>query len=213
MKFFSTLTGRLVITMVCLAATQAVAWKFEHQTRRQAGRVRELDVSMLPTQIGDWSGVDTEFDPRVAANVGASSIVNREYTDGFGRKVVLHMAEFPTAEISIPHPPPLCYSTAGWSLLRETSHERTAGARFRKMRLERDGARVDVTYWYQLGSRSAANRDDLRKVLQTLRWRGDPWPPMVKVLLHVPSDDPDEQAGAAIDQFSREVFDWIKSQS
>ncbi|MGQ0633579.1 MAG: exosortase-associated EpsI family protein [Planctomycetaceae bacterium] len=213
MTLFSTLPGRLAIACVCVAATQAAAWHLDRQTRSQASQALELDVAKLPMQLGEWSGVDTEIDARLVAHVGSKSIVNRKYEDGLGRTIIVHLAEFPAAEVSIPHPPPLCYTNAGWTIVRERWREVAPGVRFREMKLDREGAKVDVTYWYQLGPHVAGNRDDLRKILQSYRFSRDPWPPMVKVLLHAPGDDPDGQAGAAFEQFAAAIFDWIKSQS
>jgi hypothetical protein len=207
------LAGRLVIAAGCVALTQLPVWQSERRTRADAEQAAKFDVARLPTRLGQWTGADTELDERLIAHVGAISVVSRTYTIGQDRLAMVHLASFGPAEITLPHPPPLCYKNAGWTL----GNERWAGADVasphRLMPVEREGGRALIAYWYQVGHAAAASRGELRQSLQKLRWSGRRWPPLVKVLIHIPVETTGAAADSAADDLSAEIFKWVAENS
>jgi hypothetical protein len=207
------IASRLVIVALCLIATQFPAWQLERQTNQAARQARLFDASSMPMRIGPWTGADTEIDQKLIRHVGALSTVNRAYDGGPGRQVLVHVASFPAARISLPHPPPLCYRSAGWTIVSEEWVHPEGMPKHRRMVVDREGTQAIVEYWYQLGDLAAAERGDLRLAVQKLRWKGERWPPLVKVLLHVPvvlSAD-DSQGDAR--EIGSAVYDWVRAES
>jgi EpsI family protein len=207
---------RLLIATGCVIATQIPAWQIERRTSADAVRARRFDVAALPAQLGAWTGVDTEIDERLVQHIGAFSTVNRAYENGQGRKVMVHLAVFPSAEVSLPHPPRLCYKNAGWKLGPDRSldmEEKGDIPPFRRMVVDRDGGRAVIAYWYQLGNGIAADRGELRQQLQKYRWKGERWPPLVKVLLHASIDGSDKIAESDAAELGAIVYEWVRKES
>lgn len=206
-------TGRLLIAAGCVIATQIPAWQIDRRTAADAARARKFDVATLPMQLGNWTGIDTEIDERLIRHIGAFSTVNRMYENGQGRQVIVHLAVFRSAEVSLPHPPRLCYKNAGWVLGTDRPSRSKEMPPYRYTSLERDGMRAVIAYWYQLGQGIAGDRDELRQSLQLLRMKGERWPALVKVLLHAPIESSDEIAESDIAELGVAVFNWLKSES
>lgn len=206
------LVGRLLLAAVCVVAMQWPAWQVDRRTTSVAGTSR-LDVAGLPMQLGQWTGVDAEMDERLVKHIGATCSISRSYQNSHGRQVMVHLAAFPSAEVSIPHPPRMCYTSAGWTLGPERTSREKETPPFRFMAVERDGTRAEVVYWYQLGPDIAANRGELRGMLQKLRWKGERWPPLVKILLHVPVDSVDRIAESEATEIGIAIYEWLRSAS
>lgn len=212
MLLINSLAGRLLIAATCIAATKATTWRLEDRTRRDALRAAEFDVGALPFQLGDWSGTEVEVDARLNAHVGAASIVNRVYENSSGNKVTVHLASFP-GQMSLPHLPPLCYTGAGWTIANDDWRESGDDLRYRRMSVRRENESALVAYWYQLGSHVAADRAGLRQALQALRWRGESWHPLIKVMLQSAAESPSESDRTAEERLGTAIFGWIRDNS
>lgn len=206
------LVGRLLVAAFCVMAMQWPAWQVDRRTASNAGS-SQLDVAGLPMQLGNWTGVDAEMDERLVKHIGAMCSISRSYENSQGHQVMVHVAAFPAAEISMPHPPRMCYKGAGWTLGPDRSSREKEPPPFRFMAAERDGSRAEIVYWYQLGSDIAANRGELRQSLQKLRLKGERWPPLIKVLLHVPVDSADRIAESEATELGTAIYEWLKSAS
>lgn len=210
MSRLNTFTGRLLIAAVCVAAAKVAASSLERPTGRKA---EPIDLATFPATIGDWVGVDTSVDERLNAHVGSlTEPVNRIYENAAGQTLSLHLASFP-AELSMPHPPPLCYRNAGWTIIRESWRKNGADRGYSQMVADHDGEKAIVAYWYQLGQHAAGDRGGLRRAMQKLRWESKPRPPIVKVLIQSSGTPEDAEVTAAINQFSAAIYDWIRARS
>jgi hypothetical protein len=207
------LTGRVLIAAGCIALTQLPVWQAERRTRAEAEQAKKFDVARLPTLLGPWTGIDTEMDERLIAHVGAMTVVSRTYDNGLGQQAMVHLASFGPAAITLPHPPSLCYKNAGWTIGAEHWAGKDEGSPHRLMPVEREGGRALIAYWYQVGHAAAANRGELRQSLQKLRWSGKRWPPLVKVLIHIPVESAGDNAEATADELSAEIFKWVAENS
>ena len=212
MPLFNALAARLLIAAVCIAAMKATTWRLEDRTRRDTLRAAEFDVSGLPLQLGDWSGADVNEDARLNAHVGASSIVNRIYENSAGTKLTVHLASFP-GHMSLPHLPPLCYTGAGWTIVSDDWRDAGEDLRYRRMSVRRENESALVLYWYQLGSYVAADRAGLRQALQALRWRGESWHPLIKVMVQSAAEHSSEGDRTAEQQLGGAIFSWIRDNS
>jgi EpsI family protein len=207
------LAGRLLIAAVAVAATQAVVWQLNHRTGLAAARAAEFNVAQLPLQLDEWSGAETELDPKVFQKVGALEMVNRSYENDKGRRAAVHVAAYPTAAALLPHPPELCYNTAGWTIQKDEWNTDGPQRRYRLMVVENGGARTAVAYWYQLGAEVVSNRDELRQVLQKLRLQGAGWPPLVKVMVQVQIEFSEADSQAVAEDLGAKIYDWVLNNS
>lgn len=206
------LKSRLLIAAICVLVAQIPAWWFGRASKSEASPSMKFEVTRLPMQLGEWTGADTELDERLVRHVGAQSIANRVYESRQGRQIMVHLSSFSNGEFQLPHPPTMCYRNAGWSGT-ESWKSNDGTPRFRIMAVERDGTTALIGYWYQVGQAVVADRGQLRSALQALRLKGERWPPLVKVLMHVGGDPNDPAVKADLSRVGSLIFDWIQSQS
>ncbi len=213
MKFANSIAGRLLIAALCVAATQVVVRQVKQGIGLNAAEAAKFNTAALPLQLDQWSGKDTEVDPRLFQQLGAVNMVNRVYENDTGGRGVVHLASFSTAELSLPHPPELCCKNAGWTVLKNVWKTANDGRRYRLLIIERDGAQAVVAYWYQFGRDVASNRDELRTAMQKFQLARKPWPQLVKVLMQVPIEASDADSQAVAEELGTEIFKWVASKS
>jgi len=175
--------------------------------------VPERKLSALPMQLGSWQGQQTDLDPRVFRSIGAHSVINREYTNTTGSKVVLHAVLADEYTDGVPHYPQVCYGGNGWEIVdqKDLEVEPAAGlpAGARLLTADRDEERILVLYWYQFGKNSFVDRDSYRFARREF-WGKKKWPPVVKVLLQVSALPDKEQAEARLREFAALVREWTQ---
>jgi len=207
------MVARLLIATLCVVSTQVAIWYVNYSTGLMAAQAATVDVTALPRQIGEWSGTPDEFDERLFAKTGASSMVNYSCRNGLGRQASVHLASFSLSDIALPHTPPDCYSRSGWNIVRNEWQTDSHDRRYRFMLVERNGLQVAVVYWYQLGPNVVGDQDDLRRLLLKLRIQGKAWPPLVKVLIVVPVETSQDDAREQCDDLGAPIYDWILANS
>jgi EpsI family protein len=165
----------------------------------------------LPIQFGDWHGADATMDPKIAVATEANIIVNREYRDDHGHAVSIHTAVFKRPDKGVYHSPVNCYRAAGWQKTEDTREKLKISDGLTipvsVTTWEREGERVVVVYWFQLGEHVLFGRWDLGL---GVRWslRGQPkWPPLIKVLLQIQAPDR-EDARTTILSFAEQLAKW-----
>ena len=168
----------------------------------------------MPLRIGDWRGEKTTLDPELAKATGAQVIVNRAYRDDAGHMIAMHTAMFDKPAEGVYHSPLNCYRSHGYQKLSESrsnlkiSDTLTIPVSVTYWEHEKDGKRVWVVYWYQLGEHVLFGRFDLGL---KVRWKlaGKPkWPALIKVMLETPTSDRPEDAQAAIVGFAEQIAKW-----
>ncbi|MSR59768.1 MAG: exosortase-associated EpsI family protein [Planctomycetaceae bacterium] len=205
---------RIVIVACCVAAIRLPGWAIDRRAAEDAALAAQWDVSALPRQLGAWSGEDKEIDERLAKRVGAVSLTDREYKNGMGRKVQVHVASFPSQQISLPHPPTGCYPAAGWKIRRNRWRQVDDDHRYRLLIVaQEDGTAAAVAYWFQLGTFAGVDRDEIRSALQQFRAKGEHAPPMVKVLMHLELENTNVDYTPDLDDLSVRIFEWVKTES
>jgi hypothetical protein len=203
----------LLIAGICIAATQAVVWQIQQSGFVAAASATAFDATALPMHIGQWSGTDTELDPRLSEEIAALSMVNRIYHSAIGRQAAVHLTTSSAADVKLPHSPQGCYAGAGWTILKDDWQTDGHDRRYRLMFVELAGERAAVAYWYQLGVDTAGEHNDLRRILQRLRWQGKAWPPIVKVLIQVPVESSEDDARTAFEELGAGIYEWVKNNS
>ena len=127
------------------------------------------------------------MDPQLFKETGATSAVNRLYTNPGGNTVALHatVTVF-TNDWHLPHPPPRCYTGSGHSIIKTKTLEiaRPDGTTIPVdlMTTELAGKRSYVLYWYQVGDQIVLDGPQLRQLAWTMRGK-QAWPPVLKLML------------------------------
>ena len=165
----------------------------------------------LPLIFDSWEGERTEMDDRVRQQVFAEVVVNRAYKHDTGSKVWVHLAILTDYSQGAIHQPHLCYRASGW---KQESGERMevygsdqSSISVSLSTWKRKTERISVLFWYQLGPHIIIDRHDLGVARWALKG-SDTWPPLVKVLMHIPEDESGE-AKARIQGLAGHVHRWL----
>lgn len=203
------LNRRLLSAAVIVALTQGALFAASLMLFPSDIRPARQRLSELPTQIGKWTGVDAEVDERIIGALASNDILAREYLRADGRRVNLHIANWRDAGEWTPHPPQDCYTNNGWTLF---SREKTNLADTKKAETQsysKNGQRVRVLYWYQIGEVVYFNRDGGRPArAQYLGHRTRP--PLFKVMLH--SAHLENNDDADVLELAREIERFVAQQ-
>ena len=202
-------TTRLIVCGALLAALQIGATWLRQGYFPETVAIPEPGLESLASQIGEWAGEDVPTDPRVVTSLGAQATVDRRYIGPTGEVVYMHVALWTDEFESVPHPPQLCYSNAGWRIAesRGVSLPGTGPETARMLTLEQSGASAHALYWYQLDKVSFVDRDGLRSARRAL-WGRPEWPPVMKVLLHQ-SDAGGTQDGEGAKRFASALAPYL----
>ncbi|MEW4490822.1 exosortase C-terminal domain/associated protein EpsI [Thalassoglobus sp. JC818] len=200
------LVGALLL--ICFVCVQLVSRGYEHSIRPIA-----QPVSELPTVLGKWTGVDQdELDERTAGVLGADQTLGRTYSSTDGEQASVHLAVWSSIDDVVdpaPHHPETCYTGAGYKVEDrfiedlETPH---GAVRVEYLLLDLNGAKVVTAHWFQIGKDVIVNKNEGRKVHQSL-WGSSEWPATVKVLMQI-SKSSLQDGKLVLDDLIKEVFGW-----
>jgi EpsI family protein len=204
---------RAVIAAVLILLTYLGVRVVAKLTESPPGVLPNWNLKDLSMQLGDWKGTDVELDKRLFEAEGSQSVVERQYRNGSGMSVALHIAMFTDATTGIWHTPTNCYVTGGWAqkdsgkVPLSESDDNSDKMAFSSW--EKSGERTLVGYWFQLGENRLYGRWDLGF---NIRWqmRGrKTWPALIKVLLSAPSGVKEDENKAQLIKFADLVHKWI----
>lgn len=207
----STAIRVFVVSGIVLMAF-AISYILQAATEPPAVEKPNWTLRELPYQFGPWHGEDTEMDPKIAVATGADAIVNRVYRDEREHAVSVHTAMFLNPVEGIYHSPLNCYRASGWTKLTE-ARENVKVAEDLSIAVslttwEKEGEKIQVVYWFQLGQHILYDRFDLGT---NVRWsmRGQAtWPVLVKVMIQLPLTDPDDAKAAGLG-FAQQFAGWL----
>jgi EpsI family protein len=203
-------SGLMAVIGLVLAA-EFVSWVVKRSIALPAVEMPSWEPTDVPRQLDTWHGKDEALDERIFVGTGADKAINRIYEDDRGHQVSLHMAIFSDFDAGVYHSPGNCYRSSGWRLIEEervplkTPHRPEILVSVATW--EKDGEKALVVFWYELGDYTLFERFDLGKVRWAMRGRAT-WPPLVKVLLHAATSDP-QAARPQVMEFAEQLREWI----
>jgi Protein of unknown function (DUF3485) len=212
MKLTTAVVMRLGLAMALVVTTQLVVAHVKRTDHDRARNAIVVNAPDLPFELREWTGTAVEPDPKLVTALGSVTMADRVYIDREGRSATVHVSSFSIEELSLPHPPQICYPSAGWQIHSDEWKNQQTDHPFKLMVVEQGGTRAAVAYWYQLGPYVAGNRNELRSAFQKIRHESK-WPQLVKVLVQTSIRDNESEAQAALENLSAQVYEWIKVQS
>jgi hypothetical protein len=85
-------------------------------------------LQQLPMEIADWAGRETPLDSAVWRMTNADAYISRRYARTNGSESVsLYVVAGVRARDVVAHRPEICYISAGWTLMDQSSPELTLG--------------------------------------------------------------------------------------
>jgi len=151
----------------------------------------EHKLETLPLELGEWRGEEKPMsDERQKEAIGAQETLNRVYVDSKQNYVTVHAASEIRFVRRLPHSPMLCYPGNGYTVI-ESKRVTLPGVEgeapsAQLVSFEREGRRIFVLYWYQLGDQICLDADDLASARRKLRSECETWPAILKFLLETP---------------------------
>lgn len=204
---------RVVVAVLLLGATQVgYLWIEQGYTMGEIVPLKR-DLTELPYRIGPWTGEDTTVDPELTGFLQARVEIDRAYrkANTNGRDdVILHSVW--TEDYVRIHFPEQCYTQNGWNPVGKTEEVsfdvdgHTFSANL--VTFEREGKRIQVLYWFQLGDRIFLSRTDHRRAIQQLCWGQKQWPPLAKVMLQTPVVS-EEDSRNRLQTMATLMYRWI----
>ena len=207
-------TTRIFVAAVLVVLIYCANRAVEASLKLHDVELPKLDFNVMPLKFEQWRGEETDLDSRLFVATGAQTIVNRTYRDNERHTVSSHTAVYGDPDEGIYHSPINCYRTSGWRLVEDTRESmpvgKDASILVRLTLWEREGERVAVLYWFQLGEHTLFDRYEMGKV----RWKMrnlETWPALVKVLLQTPvSGDNDlDRAKERLQSIAKFTYNWI----
>ena len=209
-------TIRLAIVVGIIGLVQLLSWQVKAMLEPGEVVLPNWNLDELPLDFAGWRGDVQELDERLFLRTGADVVVDREYRNREGDTVSAHTALFKDFdEAIIVHLPSRCYSAAGWDKLNSEKRSlEVAGAPPIEVEIstwEREGHRVKLLYWYQLGEHTVLDRYDLSNARMALAGQ-EVWPAMVKVMLQT-SADQGRTADLRLFEIARNIRQWLHEHS
>jgi len=176
---------------------------------------RPLDE--LPTELNGWVGEDVELSANVVRVAGADDYLRRDYRDGDRNTVSLYIAFYGSVTDRVPHGPTVCYPSQGWRtdhdemIVVRTAVEGFESLKTRKLRYERDGARVAVLYWYAANGIQQVDPtlQKLSAAFRDLMGRGGAY--VFQVMVTVPTAGSSDEAFTSLERFLGDAFAAVAS--
>jgi EpsI family protein len=171
----------------------------------------DWSLADLPMQLGRWQGEITHLDPEITRAVGAKVIVDHVYRGELGDQVAVHTAMFENPAEGVYHSPLNCYRSAGWTKLSETREDipisdgQTIAVSLTTW--EKEGEKILVVYWYQLGKHVLYGRFDLGAFRWAMRGAAK-WPVLFKTMLQTSGFD-SKNSKAAILDMAQQIGTWL----
>jgi EpsI family protein len=176
----------------------------------------EISLETMPREFGppgrswSWNGKEMEVDPYLFRVIGANEVVSRSYTNAASKELTVHAAVFGSYFRGAPHPPTVCYPSSGWiqtdrkDVVLEARNAPPAPAQM--IAYDKEGSRVLILYWFQLGNQIFTDDQGLSDARRALR-QNPTWPAIVKVLLQtqITNAELDEQR---LKDFGAGVYAW-----
>jgi EpsI family protein len=164
--------ARFAIMAVALAGAALLV-----QSRTHAETRAQSSVAALPLQIGNWTGADIPFSPRILASVGPGQFLQRTYQErnAAGPYVDLYVAYRPDRWSLGSHLPNDCLIGSGWAPVESgttiVNLPGSAAYPANRYLIAKGTQRQLVLFWFWVHGRSVASESwtDFYLTLDSLR--------------------------------------------
>lgn len=215
MPFLDKTVTRMAMVVGIVVLVQFLGYQVRAMLEPADVVLPDWNIEELPLQFRGWVGDASELDERLFRRIGADAVADRVYENRQGLTVSAHTALFTDFNEAIGvHLPERCYRAAGWEQrnaeVRTLTGEGIPDTTVEVSVWQREGQRVSVLYWYQLGEHDVLGRYDLSRARMALAGN-DTWPAMVKVMLQTTTDQR-QAAELRLFEVARNIRRWLHEQ-
>jgi EpsI family protein len=127
----------------------------------------EIQMSTFPKEIGEWKGEDLPISERDYEILETRNLIMRDYKNSSGDSVYLYIIYSADNRRSL-HPPEVCYTGGGSTILEKSVVPITAFLRANQFIIELKDSKQLVVYWFK-----APNLDTYSYLKQQLKVMAD----------------------------------------
>jgi EpsI family protein len=124
----------------------------------------------FPMKIGEWQATDIPLTDRDYEILETKNLIMRDYKNTKGDSVYLYIV-YSENNRKVTHPPELCLTGGGFTIVDKSSIQLTNNIRGVKLLMEKGDARELVVYWFRAGSLNTDSyvKQQLKVVFDLLR--------------------------------------------
>ena len=124
----------------------------------------------FPKTIGEWQATDIPLTERDYEILETKNLIMRDYKNTKGDSVYLYIV-YSENNRKVTHPPELCFTGSGLTIVDKSSIQLTNNIRGVKLLMEKGDARELVVYWFRAGSFNTDSyvKQQLKVVFDLLR--------------------------------------------
>ena len=146
------------IILILLAVSAAISWKSYFT---QFASEDTVSIHAFPMQVGEWTATELPISERDLAILETTNAFTREYAKPNGDKVML-LIVYSEKNRRAAHPPEICYSGGGISILSSEDRDLHDPAsretiKSRRMFVEAGRYQQAVNYWFKVGDTQTSN--------------------------------------------------------
>ncbi|MDY0166374.1 MAG: EpsI family protein [Thermoguttaceae bacterium] len=216
MFFHDRTVVRLAMVVGIIALVQLLTYQVRAMLKPAEVVLPDWNIEELPIDFAGWTGEVQELDERLFRRIGADAVADRVYENRQGDAVSAHTALFKDFdEAIVVHLPSRCYRAAGWEQRdvekRTLTVDGLPDITVEVSTWQREGRRVKVLFWYQLGEHTVLGRYDLSRARMALAGH-EIWPAMVKVMLETTADQ-QQAADLRLFDVAGQIRKWLYDRS
>ena len=129
-------------------------------------------MSNFPMTVGEWQATDIPLSERDYEILETKNLIMRDYKNTKGNSVYLYIV-YSENNRKVTHPPELCLTGGGLTIVDKSSVQLTNNIRGVKLLMEKGDSRELVVYWFRAGSLNTDSyvKQQLKVVFDLLRGR------------------------------------------
>ena len=149
--------ARYIFIVILLLVAAVGSWQFSFRDFIQHDTV---NIHEFPLEIGEWKGEEIPISERDLAILETKNAFTRRYTHSSGKEVILFIVYSQTNRKAM-HPPEICYSGGGITILSNdvrvlTDKERGLHLETKRMFVEKGTYQQIANYWFKVGNTMTA---------------------------------------------------------
>lgn len=113
---------------------------------------QEAQMADFPKKIGEWEATDIPLSERDFEILETKNLIMREYKNTTTQEVIYFYIIYSAGNRKVVHPPEICYSGGGATILEKSVIPVTDFIRANKFTIEDKDSRQLVAYWFRSGN-------------------------------------------------------------
>jgi EpsI family protein len=159
---------KFIVILVLMVISCLISWNLYFKEYAQKDTI---SIHAFPKTMGEWTSEEIPITDEEYAILETRNAFTRRYTTASGKTVYLFIV-YSQNNRKVSHPPEICYTGGGISVLRNTVKDLTqaAGISVNQLLLQKNDYQQSAYYWFKVGNTFLASywKQQLLIALKTL---------------------------------------------